>query len=72
MHVQRGDVEVVKRLFTANETFRGRVRTALIQPQVTAVRALSHRATAPVGVLIVSDVYWAACSNSCNVTILCW
>lgn len=41
MHVQRGDVEVVKRLFTANETFRGRVRTALIQPQVTAVRALS-------------------------------
>ena len=37
MCAQRGGIEVVRRLFRANETFRGRIRAELIRAPIKAV-----------------------------------
>ena len=41
-YAQTGGVEVVRRLFLDNETFRGRVRPELMRAQVDAVRPVSR------------------------------
>ncbi len=41
-YAQTGGVEVVRRLFLDNETFRGRVRPELMRVQVDAVRPVSR------------------------------